>query len=573
MLPTASFCIILIIMNHYSLKCHLLLIGMLGILALPRPANADSASPSQTTQLAASSSTAPKERFPLIVETRYGALKGKTDRDGTIAWLGIPYAAPPVGELRWKAPQPPAPWQGVRKATAFSPKAVQKNALTGGITGSEDCLYLNIWRPGDAATGLPVYVWIHGGGNSTGASNESTSYYGWGLASKARVVFVSINYRLGVFGWLYHPALREGADPESASGNFGTLDIIQALRWIHDNIERFGGDPSRVIIAGESAGAFNVLTLLASPRAQGLFHRAVIESGYRTETTPHSAQAWALDLTTRLSERTGKSLAGLSSSEAASWLRSLPARTIMAALKPETAGMLSFPYPIWDGTVLPAEGFAALADAVNKVPIIIGTNREESKIFMFLQRKNSRDPFYQAYAELASARWKAEGADSIADLLRSAPDQPPVYVYRFDWGRYRTDGQNVLPGSYSRSLGAFHSLEIPFFLGTDSIHGILTALIFTSKNAPGRKDLQSRMVSYVRNLAWTGDPNDSEPESALPAWPAWSLETPSSLVLDADLTKAQISVIPGRTTGETVESMLLQYPEPLQTRLREAMKR
>lgn len=573
MLPAVGFCIILIHMNQHLLKRRLLIISICAGLAMIASAEAAPSDSAQAALATASSTIVKKERFPLVVETRYGALKGKNDREGTLAWLGIPYAAPPTGELRWKAPRPPAPWQGVRNAFSFGPRAVQKNNLTGGISGSEDCLYLNIWRPGDGETGLPVYVWIHGGGNSTGASNASTSYYGWGLASKARVVFVSINYRLGVFGWLYHPALREGADPESASGNFGTLDIIQALRWVQDNIERFGGDPSRVTIAGGSAGAFNVLTLLASPCARGLFHRAVIESGYRTDTTPQSAQAWAEDLVSRLAERTGKSLAGLSSAETASWLRSLPSRTIMSALKPGTAGMLNFPYPVWDGTVLPAEGFAALANAVHKVPIIIGTNREESKIFMFLQRKNSRDPYYQAYAELASARWKADGADSIADLLRSAADQPPVYVYRFDWGRYRTDGQNVLPGPYSRSLGAFHSLEIPFFLGTDSIHGILTALIFTSRNAPGRKDLQSRMVAYVKNLAWTGDPNDKSPDSTLPTWPAWSLEEPSSLVFDADLNEARISVIPGRMTEETVASMLLHYPEPLQTRLREAMKR
>ncbi|MCX8014313.1 MAG: carboxylesterase family protein, partial [Rectinema sp.] len=335
-------------------------------------------------------------------------------------------------------------------------------------------------------------------------------------------------------------------------------------RWIQENIDRFGGDPARVTIAGESAGAFNVLTLLASKRARGLFHRAVIQSGYRTNTTVESAQAWAEDLVAQLSERTGTSLAERGPAEIASWLRKLSPRTIMAALKPGTAGMLNFPYPIWDGVVLPSDSFAALENAANQVPVIIGTNREESKIFMFLQRKNSRDPFYQAYAEVASARWKADGADSIADLLRSSPDQPPVYVYRFDWGRYRTDAPNVLPGAYSRSLGAFHSLEIPFFLGTDSIHGILTPLIFNKRNEPGRTQLQSIMVEYLKNLVWTGNPNNAG--SSLPAWPAWSKEAPSSMIFDADLATAQLTVLNGRTPMASVEAMIDAYAEPLRTR-------
>src|SRR5512137_2439427 len=145
-----------------------------------------------------------------VVETRFGALRGRADEADTWSWKGIPYAAPPVASLRWKAPRDPAPWSGVRDASRFGDRAVQLSPLTGGITGSEDCLYLNVWRPRSAENGLPVYVWIHGGGNTLGASDMVPDYYGHRVASASRVVYVSVNYRLGALGWLALPALREG---------------------------------------------------------------------------------------------------------------------------------------------------------------------------------------------------------------------------------------------------------------------------------------------------------------------------------------------------------------------------
>ncbi|MGB9686262.1 MAG: carboxylesterase/lipase family protein [Rectinema subterraneum] len=549
----------------------------------------------------------------LVVQTVYGLVKGKRDKNGTLAWLGIPYASPPTGELRWKAPQPPSEWSGIRDATHFGSRALQKKALLGWPEGSEDCLYLNIWRPADASTDLPVYVWIHGGGNSSGASNAVPAYYGYGLASKARVIFVSINYRLGIFGWFSHPALREEADPDSASGNFGTLDIIKALRWIQENIAAFGGDPSRVTIAGESAGAFNILTLLVSPRAQGLFRQAVVESGYRTVTTKEKAETFANALVKNLLIRENKAstlsdaeylLSHLSHKELAQWLRSLPAKNMLAAFKSEPSGMISFPYPVWDGDVLPANGFEALADAAIRVPIIIGTNKEETKIFQWLGRGNSKDPYYQAYADLSSARWKADGADSIADALTSSPSQPPVYVYRFDWGAFHPDGTNVLPDAVARRLGAFHSLEISFFLGTETIQGNIPFFnqIVTKENEKGRLGLQSQIVSYVRNFAWTGDPNKvpewstdlsanafhaklddktgtnlstPNPSDKLPIWLPWHLDEidPAFIVFDATLTDVTTVVSYGRMTRTKVQEMLARYPEPLQKRLREALEK
>ena len=218
------------------------------------------------------------------VKTSGGLLRGTTD-EGTCVWRGVPYASPPVADLRWKAPRKPEAWQGVREAKEFPSACTQYAGLMatmdcseiGSLMGSEDCLYLNIWRPKSEAKKLPVLFWIHGGANAVGQSNMSL-YYGAHFARGADMIFVSINYRLGPMGWLTSPLLRTG-DKLDDSGDYGTLDIIQALKWVHENIEAFGGDPGDVTVAGESAGGINVFTLLASPLASGLFQRAIAESG------------------------------------------------------------------------------------------------------------------------------------------------------------------------------------------------------------------------------------------------------------------------------------------------------
>ena len=221
-------------------------------------------------------------RFNNLVEISYGTVKGFEDEAETWVWKAIPFARPPVGELRWKAPRDPEPWEGIREETAFCSACPQPDPINGAKIGTEDCLYLNIWRPQSADKKLPVYVWIHGGGNSIGEA-ATPGYYGANLASKSKMVFVSMNYRLGPFGWFTHPALRSGEPGNEAddSGNYGTLDLIQALKWIRDNIEAFGGDPDNVTITGESAGGINVLSLMISPLAKNLFHKAVSQSGIK----------------------------------------------------------------------------------------------------------------------------------------------------------------------------------------------------------------------------------------------------------------------------------------------------
>ena len=309
--------------------------------------------------------------------TKLGAVVGFLDRTNTHAWLGIPYAQPPVDDLRWRAPRPPTPWQGTREALQFCSPCVQIGGPLAGVpkdqfskvVGSEDCLYLNIWAPRftpdtvpQDTDRLPVMVWIHGGGNSIGTA--STYYFAHHIAGTHKLIVVTINYRLGVFGWFYHSALN-GRDTsvEDRSGNYGTLDMIQALRWVQQNIAAFGGDPAKITIFGESAGGFNVYSLLASPLAKGLFHRAIVQSGgLRTITLnraenfiddpipgdPASSKEIFNDLLIAeglVKDRTQAKAhqATMSQQETANYLRHKSPADLLAPLKVSFSGMYSFP--------------------------------------------------------------------------------------------------------------------------------------------------------------------------------------------------------------------------------------
>jgi len=491
---------------------------------------------------------------PPLAQTLYGNLSGERDEDDTLSWKGIPYAAPPVGDLRWKAPRPPEPWEGVRKASAFGNKAAQLFPVLNWTIGSEDCLYLNVWRPADDRKKLPVFFWIHGGGNSMGSAS-STDYHGHALASRADVVFVSVSYRLGPFGWFSHPGLTTG-NPEDDSGNYGTLDLIAALEWVRDNIGFFGGDPGNVTTAGESAGAFNVLTLLLAPKARGLFHRAVIQSGYRTDSTPEMMRAFSVGLSGQLNTP----------------IREASTARILKAVPPSIAGMLDLPYPNWDGAVLPAEGFAAFSDPskVADVPIIIGTNKEETKLFQWMGRLDSRDPIYQPRAELTSARWKAEGVDSIADAITMGDPNRRVYVYRFDWGAPDASGNSVLGGRAGAKIGASHGLDISFFLQTDSMYGNALPLpLRTKQNEAGRKVLQAMMGTYLSNFIASGDPNQAN----LKEWKTWSAASnkPPFMVFDANLSGLTSRLDYGRTTIESTKKAFAVYDDPLRAKLEQVL--
>jgi para-nitrobenzyl esterase len=233
-----------------------------------------------------------------VVQTEYSKLKGSLDKDKEVlVWKGVPYAKPPVGDLRWAAPQDPPSWHGVRDATTPAKMCTQlfttKEWIRTGVVdpeSSEDYLYVDIYRPQHPAR-LPVYVWIHGGSNNFGSSGD---YDGSILANRSDIVVVVVQYRLGPMGWFYHPDVQtDGVDKLSDSGNFGTLDHTQALKWIHENIGAFGGDPHNVTITGESAGAHNVMNMVVSPLGKHLFHQAMSESGGMVTVTTASARVAA----------------------------------------------------------------------------------------------------------------------------------------------------------------------------------------------------------------------------------------------------------------------------------------
>jgi para-nitrobenzyl esterase len=510
-----------------------------------------------------------------LVQTEYGPVQGFADQSVTWVWKAIPYAKPPVGELRWKAPQDPAPWTVTRSETQFCSECTQYT-LTGSVSGSEDCLYLNIWRPQSEETNLPVYFWIHGGGNSGGtASNEG--YNGSNIANKSDMVVVTVNYRLGPLGWFTYPALRSGQRGHELddSGNYGTLDLIKALQWVQANIKAFGGNASNVTIAGESAGAINVFSLLISPLAHNLFQKAIAESGLPIARSVADGEASAHDVILKLLVNDGtaadadsaqKYLDTLSDAEIETYLRSKSADELLKAYETGYFGMIPFPYIFEDGTVIPENGYDTFVTGTypNKVPLIIGTNKEETKVFLFLDPFFiGKDELYQTVASFSSDLWKALGADGVARELSSHADQPDVYVYQFLWGSGGDTGTSVIPAPWGFKLGACHSLDIPFFFGNDIWNSPLDRLVFTQDNQAGRKALSSDMMAYVAQFARTGDPN--KPGTSLSVWSPWSnaADGPKCILFNVqgdvpDLTMSDVEL----TEAGVKAKLVSEVPEP-----------
>ncbi len=406
---------------------------------------------------------------------------------------------------------------------------------------------MNVWRPRTAETNLPVYFWIHGGGNSIGTV-VTEDYHGANLASRSNLVVVTIHYRLGPLGWFTHPALRVGVpgSEQDDSGNYGTLDLIKALTWVQRNIRAFGGDPDRVMIAGVANGAVNALSLLISPLAEGLFHRALVESGAPATSSIQAGETDARRAISRLLvndgtaidlAQAGEHLEGMTNSEVEDYLRSQNYREMLWAYEPWFAGMIDFPYLFRDGSVIPASGHKTLEDGtyMNKVPVILGSNKEEIKLFIFA------DPYFWGRAELfqivakyGSDSWKAMGVDQVARKLKAHTDLPSVYAYHFLWGADGDIGQSQLPPPFDFMLGSCHGLEIPFFFGNEALIAGLHHLLFTEENRPGREVLTDAMMGYAAQFARTGNPN--APGSGLPEWQPWSNDEngPKSILLDVD---------------------------------------
>ena len=487
------------------------------------------------------------------VRTLYGPVTGFEGQADTWVWKAIPYAEPPIGALRWKAPRDPDPWTDPREETGYCSECPQYD-IGSDIVGDEDCLYLNVWRPQSDETDLPVYFWIHGGGNSGGSASYD-SYNGTNIAGRSDMVVVSVNYRLGPLGWFAHPSLRSGepGDEMDDSGNYGTLDIVKALEWLRDNIEAFGGDPDNVTVAGESAGAINVFSLLISPPAEDLFHRAIAQSGIPISNSPSEGEDSARDvlLTLLVNDETAADeadaaarLDAMSEEEIESYLRSKTPDELLASYESVSFGMIAMPFIFEDGAVIPETGFETMERGTypNKVPIIIGSNKDETKLFLFMDTSfEGKDELYQTVAAYTSDLWKAMGVDEVARVLRSHEDQPDVYVYQFLWGSAGDAGESVVPDPWGTRLGACHGLDIPFFFGNEEFFAPLSSMFFTEQNRPGREGLSAKMMGYVAQFARTGDPN--RPESSF-WWVPWSnMEAaPKCLLLDADLEAARVSM-------------------------------
>ncbi len=507
--------------------------------------------------------------------TALGEVVGSAGSAGTHAWHAIPFARPPTGALRWRAPLPVEPWSGVREALVDPAPCAQPPALVGGSKnpdgsqGSEDCLYLNVFAPPFAPDAvprgerrLPVMVWIHGGGNSIG---DARPYDGGFLAAAHGVIVIAVQYRLGPFGWFRHAALRAdpGASAEDRSGNYGTLDLIQALRFVQENAAAFGGDPARVTVFGESAGARNTFSMLQSPLAAGLFARAIAQSGGVASPSLAEAENLTTDAEPGHENSSGELLlrlleahrgapdreaaqalaASLGEAGVAAFLRErTPGELIAAYGDSRGMGMLRFPQIFPDGVVMPAdepnEHFAA--GRYNRVPVIAGTNRDESKLFMAFDREYVRlwfrilpslkDPArYQRDAEYQSLAWKLNGADDPARWMR-AVQGPSVFAYRFDWDE--TD--SFLWVDWSEVLGAAHAFEIPFVFGNFDFP--LLERLYSEESLPSRQALAHAMMSYWAEFATTGAPGRGR-DGSLTAWTSWDESEPASarfLVFDSE---------------------------------------
>jgi para-nitrobenzyl esterase len=454
------------------------------------------------------------------VKTAQGEAVGKWIEGGTQkAFLGLPYAAPPVGDLRWKAPQPPAAWKGVRNASSFGARCEQWHIWDDYLFldpgPSEDCLYLNVYAPAAAkpASKLPVMVWIHGGGFVAGAGSEPR-YTNPRLVSR-NVVVITLNYRLGVFGFLASEDLRK--EGNGHAGNYGLMDMAAALRWVQANVAAFGGDPGNVTIFGESAGSFSVSALLAAPEARGLFQKAIGESGaffgnvLSTSPVADRAkrdQAWTDALG-------AKSLAEM---------RAMPADKVLDAARKQPVGFS----PDVDGEFLTEPVSATYAAGRQaKVPVIIGWNRDErtGTLSKDMTAEKWKAFAAQHYGDKAPQFLAAFPANSDAEAVRSADayttagfiglgawqwveaqsatSGAPVYRYRFDLGSPASEVHLV--AGY-----AFHSEELEYVFGT----------LDTRRGATWRPEdrrLSEQMIGYWTNFARSGDPNGD----GLAHWPRY----------------------------------------------------
>lgn len=450
------------------------------------------------------------------VKVNEGLLLG-TSEDGLTVYRGIPFAAPPVGEFRWRAPQPAAKWEGVRLANKFAPGPMQGGNPPSGK--SEDCLSLNVWTPAKSANEkIPVLVWIYGGGFGAGSTAEAT-YSGEKLAKKG-VVLVSIAYRVGQLGFLAHPEL-SAESPNHVSGNYGLLDMIAGLKWIKKNISMFGGDPSKVTIFGESAGGIAISMLCASPLAKGLFHGAISQSGgsfgpTRVTTYPGENQKYLKDAES--SGETWLKTAGVSS---IAELRKIPADKLPAGRG----------WPIIDGWVIPDDQHNLYeAGKYNDVPILVGYNSDEGASFS--PPKTPEDyiaAVQKRYGKFADDLIKAYPVDTntVPKTARDLTRDAAFGWHTWSWARLQAKTGKSKIYYYYFDQHPDYPENSPRF-GYGSPHGQDVAYVFqhldTSKPDLTKNDLEisDAMSAYWTNFAKYGDPNGR----GIPAWPTFSNAKP-----------------------------------------------
>ena len=473
------------------------------------------------------------------VATRSGKVQGEA-QGAACVWRGLPFAAPPVGERRWRAPAPVEAWSGVRDATRFGNQCMQDGimALDGKashLETSEDCLYLNVWRPQRSGT-FPVMVWVHGGGYY-GGSGMTPWYWGDRLAEAGEVVVVTINYRLNIFGFFASPGLRE-EDPNHSTGGYGTLDQAAALKWVADNIAAFGGDPGNVTIFGESAGGWSICTLLATPVARGLFHRAILESG---------GCDMSGDLEQAYKEAEQVAAGANCPTDDLKCLRALPADRLLEQAGGEMSRMEW--KPRHDGYVLRATPLQMIREGdYNRVPFMAGSNRDEFGKALKLKSKlrRVRPAAYESslvslfkvppaeakrlvelypLAEFGGRPVEAYGRMFGADAslacptylgLKAAAASGPAFYYRFNYDGYAL-------GKY---LGSAHSMEIPFIF--DSLDRMPASAFYHRGNMPEARELERVIQGYWVNFARGGDPNGP----GLPEWPRFVPDREEMMVLD-----------------------------------------
>ncbi|MES2717443.1 MAG: carboxylesterase family protein [Pseudomonadota bacterium] len=572
--------------------------------------------------------TAHEQPARLERQTRFGKVLGVDDAAGTLAWKGIPFAKAPTGALRWQAPVDPVRWAGVRQARQFGNACMQYGRIYGPgannrydasiastlnqAVGSEDCLYLNIWAPahrhgghadgrdqagrqggGSAQGGRPVIVFVHGGSNVSGYTADPV-YDGAALARAANAVVVTVNYRLGIFGFLNLALLKTGLDAQQDSGNFALLDIIKALQFVQQDIAKFGGDPDNVTLMGQSAGAINVYALLTTPATVNasprLFHRAAPLSGgisLASNLPPgrlptlnpapvYAAQGLQLLYRQLIADQLVPDLAGAAAwvasqtpAQVAAYLRSKPAPALLSTLLTQLAPLgLAGSGPIPDGAMLPTDPIAAMAAGhYLRVPVLAGNTRDEGKLFpTFLalfggpsgRLVNDQQLFniqlaYQpdAAPQIDIAQWIPQaylpvdkpvtGFTAMTELLDQlflgAATTNVLDTLKSQQNEvwfYRFDWDEE-PAPFNAIYGAAHAFDLPFLFGNFG-PSLFANVANSTANRPGRLALSDAMMRSLGAFARRGDPN--APQALGISWPAW----PATLIFDASPTDKAISL-------------------------------